>query len=65
MKNMIFAILVGMVVLAGCSTRVPIDSTLSTAHSQCKQLQAIITNTDGTEGVKIRCTWDDEFEEWE
>lgn len=67
MKNMIFVTLLGMVVLAGCSSTppiVPIESTLNTAQEQCTQVKALITNKGGIEGVTIKCTWFDEVDVW-
>jgi uncharacterized lipoprotein YajG len=70
MKNMTFAILVGMVVLAGCSTPRQVTTVdqiedLRLQAEQCLgevKFQATVSN--GRQRARYTCTWDDEVELW-
>lgn len=52
-------ILAAVLVLAGCATG--IESTMSKAQRQCEEMEALITNTNGAESVRIRCRWHQTF----
>ena len=41
--------------LTGCATS--IDSTLKTAQQECDEYRALISNMNGIENVKVKCTW--------